>query len=284
MLTTAIIVFREVLEAALVVCVVLAAVKGTPKRGIWVSLGIVAGVAGACVVAALTGEIASAASGRGQEIFEAAVLFIAVIMLGWHNIWMAGHGRQLAAHLNEVGQDVAAGRRSLSVLFVVTALAVLREGSEVVLFLYGIAAAGGQAGPMLAGGVLGVALGAAVGVTLYLGLLRIPVRHLFRTTGWLILLLAAGMASRGAEYLAQAGFLPSIETSVWNTSAILTDHSIFGSMLHVLIGYDPRPSALQLIFYVATLVIIGGLMKWVDNGGGRPQKKVEPQAARTTAT
>lgn len=276
MLTTAIIVFREVLEAALVVCVVLAAVKGTPKRGICVSLGIVAGVAGACVVAALTGEIAQAASGRGQEIFEAAVLFVAVVMLGWHNVWMSRHGKELANRINQVGRDVASGKRSLSVLFVVTALAVLREGSEVVLFLYGIAAAGGQGASMLMGGVVGVLLGAATGTILYLGLLRIPVRHLFRTTGWLILLLAAGMASRGAAYLAQAGFLPAIKSSVWNTSNILTDHSIFGSMLHVLIGYDPRPSVLQLIFYVATLVIIGGLMKW---SAAKPamKRKVAPQ-------
>ncbi|HET8551438.1 MAG TPA: FTR1 family protein [Gammaproteobacteria bacterium] len=279
MLSTAIIVFREVLEAALVICVVLAAVKGVPKRGIWVSLGVLAGVAGACVVAALTGEIAAAASGRGQEIFEAAVLFIAVAMLGWHNIWMSRHGKEIATHVNEVGRDIVSGKRSLSVLFVVTALAVLREGSEVVLFLYGIAAAGAQPAPMMVGGAIGVALGAAVGAVLYFGLLRIPVKHLFRVTGWLILLLAAGMASRAAAYLAQAGFLPAIKSAVWDTSGVLTDHSIFGSMLHVLIGYDPRPSMMQLIFYAATLILIGGLMRWVGAGQGRQRSRAS--AAQT---
>lgn len=280
MLSTAIIVFRECLEAALVICVVLAAVKGIPKRGLWVSAGVVAGIAGACLVAALTGQIAAAASGRGQEIFQAVVLFTAVAMLGWHNVWMSRHGKELAMRINQVGQDVAAGKKSLSVLFVVTALAVLREGSEVVLFLYGIAAAGATPAPMLAGGGIGVLLGAALGVVMYLGLLRIPTRHLFRVTGWLILLLAAGMASRGAAYLAQAGFLPAIESSVWDTSAILTDHSIFGSMLHVLIGYDPRPSVMQLIFYIATLMVIGGLMKWIGGGGqNKPRRKVAAQTA-----
>ncbi|HET7370193.1 MAG TPA: FTR1 family protein [Gammaproteobacteria bacterium] len=279
MLSTAIIVFREVLEAALVICVVLAAVKGIPKRGFWVSAGVVAGIAGACIVAALTGQIAAAASGRGQEIFQAAVLFTAVAMLGWHNVWMSRHGKELAMRINQVGQDVAAGKKSLSVLFVVTALAVLREGSEVVLFLYGIAAAGATPAPMLAGGGIGILLGAALGVVMYLGLLRIPTRHLFRVTGWLILLLAAGMASRGAAYLAQAGFLPAIENSVWDTSNILTDHSIFGSMMHVLIGYDPRPSVMQIIFYVATLVVIGGLMKWIGGSSSKKPRKVAAQAA-----
>ncbi|HET6724747.1 MAG TPA: FTR1 family protein [Gammaproteobacteria bacterium] len=280
MLGTAVIVFREVLEAALVICVVLAAVKGVPKRGFWVSAGVLAGVAGACLVAALTGEIAAAASGRGQEIFEASVLFIAVAMLGWHNVWMSRHGKELAMRVKEVGQDIAAGNKPLSVLFVVTALAVLREGSEVVLFLYGIAATGGQSGPMLAGAGVGVLIGAAVGVVMYTGLARIPTRHLFRVTGWLILLLAAGMASRAAAYLAQANFLPAIKTSVWDTSSILTDHSVFGSMLHVLIGYDPRPSAMQLIFYMATLIVIGGLMKWIGgSGSNKPQRKVAAQTA-----
>ncbi|HET7588167.1 MAG TPA: FTR1 family protein [Gammaproteobacteria bacterium] len=280
MLGTAIIVFREVLEAALVICVVLAAVKGIPKRGFWVSAGVVAGIAGACIIAALTGQIAAAASGRGQEIFQAVVLFTAVAMLGWHNVWMSRHGKELAMRINQVGQDVAAGRKSLSVLFVVTALAVLREGSEVVLFLYGIAASGATPAPMLAGGGIGVLLGAALGVVMYLGLLRIPTRHLFRVTGWLILLLAAGMASRGAAYLAQAGFLPAIENSIWDTSGILPGHSIVGSMLHVLIGYDPRPSVMQLIFYVATLVVIGGLMKWIGgSGSNKPRRKVAAQAA-----
>lgn len=276
---SAVIVFREVLEAALVICVVLAAVKGVPRRGLWVSAGVIAGVAGACLVAALTGQIAAAASGRGQEIFQSTVLFVAVAMLGWHNVWMSRHGKELAMRAKAVGQDVVAGNKPLSVLFVVTALAVLREGSEVVLLMYGIAATGGHTG-MLAGGAVGVLLGAAVGVVMYTGLARIPTRHLFRVTGWLILLLAAGMASRAAAYLAQADFLPAIKTSVWDTSAILTDHSIFGSMLHVLIGYDPRPSAMQLIFYVATLMVIGGLMKWIGgSGSNRAQRKVAAQAA-----
>ena len=100
---------------------------------------------------------------------------------------------------------VASGRSSLAALAIVVGVATLREGAEVVLFLYGIAAAGdGGAGAMTLGGALGLAAGVAAGAGIYFGLVHIPMRHLFAVTSWLILLLAAGMASQGAAFLLQA--------------------------------------------------------------------------------
>lgn len=261
MLATAIIIFREVLEAALVVSIILAATKGVAGRRLWVSLGIGAGVLGAALVAAFAESISAAAAGMGQELFHASVLFLAVVMLGWHNVWMSRHGRQLAAEMTSVGHAVVAGEKPLSILAVVIGLAVLREGSEVVLFLYGIAAAGvNQAGGMLVGGLAGLVAGLAVGVALYAGLLRMPTRTLFTVTGWLILLVAAGMAAQGAGYLAQGGFLPSLGERLWDTSSILSEQSLVGQLLHTLVGYESRPSGVQLLFYLATLVTIGLLM------------------------
>ena len=143
MLAAAIIVFREVLEAALIVGIVLAASAGAPRRGFWVSTGLVGGVVGAGLVALFAAEIAAAAAGIGQELLNAVILLLAVGMLGWHNVWMSRHGRELAATAREVGDAVISGARPLYVLAVVVGLAVLREGSETVLFLYGIAAGGG---------------------------------------------------------------------------------------------------------------------------------------------
>lgn len=264
MFATAVIVFREVLEAALVVSIVLAAAKGVAGRVRWVGYGIVLGIAGACLVAAFAGAIASAVHGRGQSLLNATILLLAVVMLGWHNIWMSKHGKELAKHVGAVGHDVAVGDKPLSMLMIVVMMAVLREGSEVVLFTYSIYASGAQGASMLAGGGLGLLAGVAVGVLLYNGLLRIPMRRLFAVTGWLILLLAAGMAADAANFLTQAGVLPAIRNEVWNTSWLLTEQSIPGRVLHVLIGYTQRPSALQLIFYVVTLVTIGGLMRMVN--------------------
>jgi high-affinity iron transporter len=261
MLATAVIVFREVLEAALLVGIIAAATRGVAHRGRWLAAGAVAGLAGAGLVALFTERIAGLASGMGQELFHAGVLGVAVLMLAWHNIWMAASGAALAADARAVGADVREGRRARSVLLVVVGLAILREGSETVLFLYGIAAAdGGASWPMLIGAVVGILAGVAVGGLLYAGLLRIPLRWFFAATGALVLFVAAGMASQAARYLVQADVLPGLADPAWDTSQLMAPDSVPGALLHTLLGYDARPAGMQIVFYVATLAIIGAAM------------------------
>jgi high-affinity iron transporter len=261
MLATAIIVFREVLEAALIVGIVLAASRGIGYRGAWTVGGIAAGLVGAALVAGGAETIASAAAGMGQEVFNAAILLAAVAMLGWHNIWMTTHGREMATAANRLGSEVREGARPLWALALAVGLAVLREGSEIVLFLYGIAATEGGIGGMALGGALGFAAGAAAGAALYYGLVSIPLRHLFTVTSWMILLLAAGMAAQAAAFLVQADYLPPLATELWDTSFVLNDGSLVGKVLHTLIGYTAQPTGIQVVFYAATLIVIGGLMR-----------------------
>lgn len=275
MLATAIIVFREVLEAALVVGIVLAAARGVPRRGVWVAGGVVAGVLGASLVAGCASAIADAVNGIGQELFNAAILFAAVTMLGWHNIWMNRHGRELAAEAANLGKAVVGGSRPLYALAVVVGIAVLREGSEIVLFLYGIAVASGVGAlSMLAGGVLGLIGGVAAGSLIYFGLLAIPLKRLFTVTSWLILLLAAGMASQGAAFLMQANLLPALGNEMWDTSSLLGERSMLGTLLHVLIGYSAQPAGIQVVFYLATIVVIGGLMWLLTPDPARPSRPI----------
>lgn len=257
MLSTAVIVFREVLEAALVVSIVLAATKGVPGRAWWVSAGLLGGVVGAAFIAAFADVVSAWASGMGREVFNAGVMFVATIMLAWHSIWMGKHGREMAQQLSQVGRAVAAGSRPLTGLAVVVGVAVLREGSEAVLFLYGIAAGDpGQAPQMIAGGALGVLGGVGLGAGMYAGLLQIPLQRLFSVTNALIVLLAAGMASQGTGFLVSAGWLPSWGDTVWDTSWLLKESSVVGKMLHTLVGYTARPAGIQIVAYVATLLVI----------------------------
>ncbi|MBO2967167.1 FTR1 family iron permease [Burkholderia pseudomallei] len=257
MLSTAVIVFREVLEAALVVSIVLAATKGVPGRAWWVSAGLLGGVVRAAFIAAFADVISAWASGMGQEVFNAGVMFVATIMLAWHSIWMGKHGREMAQQLSQVGRAVAAGSRPLTGLAIVVGVAVLREGSEAVLFLYGIAAGDpGQAPQMIAGGALGVLGGVGLGAGMYAGLLQIPLQRLFSVTNALIVLLAAGMASQGTGFLVSAGWLPSWGDTVWDTSWLLKESSVVGKMLHTLVGYTARPAGIQIVAYVATLLVI----------------------------
>jgi high-affinity iron transporter len=270
MLGTGLLVFREVLEAALIVSIVCAATRGVPHRGRWVSFGIAAGVLGAILVAFFADAISQAVSGMGQELFNASVLLAAVVMIAWHAIWMSSHGRELATQMKSVGGDVQSGKRPLSALLIVVAIAVLREGSEIVLFLYGQAASG--AGPLaIAGGIaVGVLSGVLVGFLLYFGLLGIPMRYFFSATNWLMLLLAAGLASQAAGFLIQADVLPAFGNRIWDSSALLSNGSLVGKTLHTLIGYDAQPAGMQLLFYAVTAAAIAlGMKFW---GGASAQR------------
>ncbi len=274
MLGTALLVFREVLEAALIVSVVYAATRGVAGRGPWIGSGIAIGILGAMFVAASAGVIASAVSGLGQEVFNASILFAAVLMIGWHVVWMASHGRELSAQMKAVGSDVSMGNKPLALLLIVVAVAVLREGSEAVLFVYAQAANGSDWLSLVGGVTAGILGGVAMGLALYLGLLRIPMRHFFTATNWLLLLVAAGMAAQAAHFLVQADLLPALGARLWDTSSLLSDRSLLGQTLHALIGYDARPAGIQLAFYVVTAgLLILGMKIW---GKSEPAGKQSP--------
>src|SRR5450759_4069231 len=195
MLGALVIVFREVIEAGLIVGIVMAATRGVAGRGRWVGFGILAGVLGAAVVAIFAGVISQAFEGAGQELFNASVLGLAVVMLMWHNAWMARHGREIAEEMLKVGAAVSKGAKPLTALAIVVGLAVLREGSEVVLFLN------------------------------------------------------------------NAGVVVALDRTVWDTSWLLSDGSLFGKLLHTLIGYTERPTEMQLMTYIATLFAMFLLMR-----------------------
>ncbi len=262
MLSSGIIVFREVLEAALVIGIVLVATKGVAGRNLWIGGGILVGLLGAAIVAFSTEAITMSLEGMGQEVLNAAILYIAAAVIGWSVVWMKSHGRQLAAHMNEVGRGVSQGELPMHMLSIVVGLAVLREGAETVLFLYGISAVpGSQGSMMLIGGLLGLVAGSAIGVMMYLGLLRISSKHLFTVTSLLLAFLAAGMASQATGFLISVGQLPALVEGVWDSSALLSEQSLVGEFLHVLIGYESRPAASQLVVYGLTLAAIYGFIK-----------------------
>jgi high-affinity iron transporter len=266
MLAAALIVFREVLEAGLIIGVILAATEGVAGRGRWITGGIVAGLLAAAAVAIFAEQISEAFQGSGQALLNAAILTAAVIMLSWHIIWMSRHASQLVQDMKTLGKQLSAGEKTLAGMAAVVALAVLREGSEVVLFLYGIAAGGETSRiAMLAGGLAGVAGGAIVSFVLYRSLVAIPIRRLFAVTNVLVALLAAGMAGQAAVLLSQAGLIPSLGDELWDTSWLLRDDGLIGRALHALIGYSDRPMGIQLAAYLLVLVGLIALSSFIGS-------------------
>jgi high-affinity iron transporter len=271
MLAAALIVFREVLEAGLIVGVVLAATEGVAGRGRWIAAGVVAGLLGAGLVALFAQQLSEAFQGSGQAMFNAGVLSAAVLMLSWHILWMSRHAREMVQDFKALGGKIRSGDSTLFAMATVVAIAVLREGSEVVLFLFGIAASGG-ANPMamLAGGLLGVAGGAVISMAIYRGLLAIPTGKLFAVTNGLVALLAAGMAGQAAVYLAQANVIPSLGDQIWDTSWLLRDDGLVGRALHALVGYSDRPMGVQLAAWFVVLAVLVSLGRYI---GSAPKER-----------
>ena len=255
MFGAAIIVFRETLEAALFVGIIAAATRGLEGRARWLLSGVIAGGLGAIALAAGAEQVGTWADGIGQDLVNALILSVALAMLVWHCVWVSNRGAEAAADARALGSSFKVGDRAPWALTAVIALSVLREGAETVLFVAGYSRGSGSSG-LIGGAFLGVAFGIALGAVLYLGLSRIPMKRMFAVTNTLITFLAAAIASQLARALAQAGIVNVLGEPLWDTTALLRADSPFGTVLHALLGYDPQPTGLQLMFYVTTLVAI----------------------------
>ncbi len=258
MISSLVIVFREMLEMVLVIGVLLAATRGLRTSRRWIGLGICVGLVGAALFALFMEEVEASFDGDGEFIFNAAILALASVLIAWTVLWMGRHGREMANRMRQVGTSVRDGGAPYMALAVVAFAAVLREGGEAVFFLFGAAQAAEGEG-LWFGGLLGAGAALLTGGLLYAGLVRIPVQRMFSVAGWLLMLLAAGMASQAAANLVLIEWLPPLIDPLWNTSAWLSQESLAGEFLHVLIGYDEAPSALQMLVFAVSL----SLMAWL---------------------
>jgi len=257
MISSLVIVFREMLEMTLIVGVLLAATRGIAVSRRWIGLGICAGLIGAGLFALFMEQVESSFNGDGEFLFNAVILVLASLLIAWTVFWMSGHARQMTKHMKEIGTSVKDGELPFTALAIVSFAAVMREGGEAVFFLFGAAQSVSESGwAMLSGGILGAVVALSVGVLLYLGLVRIPVKHLFSVAGWILMLVAAGMLSQAAWNLVAIDWLPPLIDHLWNTSAWLSQESVAGEFLHVLIGYDEAPSAIQMLVFSLALAVM----------------------------
>ena len=253
MFAIAIIVFREVLEISLILGVLLAATRGLQNRAPWVWGGLLLGIAGAGVVACFADAISQAAQGMGQEMMNASILFIAAGLIGWTVVWMNRHGKEMTQHFKEVGTAVIKGKKPKYTLTLVIALSVLREGSEIVMFIYSALVTGTKFYFLIIGSISGILVGTIAGVGIYYGLMKIPIKKVLNVTSWLLMLLVAGMVAQAFGYLSAAGTVPDIIPMVWDTSRFISEGSLLGKVMHILIGYTDRPSGIQLLVYFLTI-------------------------------
>lgn len=257
MIETSIIVFREALEIAIVVALLLAATVGVRQRWPWLGVGLAAGVAGSCGVAYFADAIANAFAGTGEDVFNAVVLLLTAAMVAWTIAWMRRHSCAIVTGARETGARIRSGDAPLYLFATTVAVTVLRDGSELVVFLSALRLAGTLSSADIAGGfALGIVGGIIVGALLYGGVMWTRLRSIFSVITILLAFLAAGLAAQAAALLVAGGWLPALLDPLWDMSSILDDGSLGGRFAHSIFGYVAQPSAMQVLAYLAMLALV----------------------------
>ena len=196
-------------------------------------------------------------AGRGQDLFNAGVLSLTVVMVAWTIAWMRKHGAVMAVEARDAGARIRSGQAPLYLLAVTIGVAVLRDGSELVVFLSALSLSGQTTLPGILGGfIVGGAAGAVIGALIYYGVLRAGIKSVFQLAAVLLAMLGAGLAAQAAGFLVSAGWLPPLIDPIWDSSMLLPDESALGQLAHALFGYISQPSAVQVAIYAAVLAAI----------------------------
>jgi high-affinity iron transporter len=243
MLEGFLVLFRETLEAALVVGIVLGylARTGQVRYRLPVWLAVAAGVAASIVAAWLFQRLAGGFEGRGEQIFEGLVMLAGAALLTSLILWMAGKRDAASQVEHGVERRLAHGGSQGAGLFLLVFLSVLREGVESVIFL--------GAAPSPWGALAGLGAATLLGFLLFRGALRVRLGVFFNVTNVLLLLFAAGLVAHGLHELVEAGWLPALVDPVWDLNPLLSEQSVPGSLLRGLFGYNGDPSLLELLGY-----------------------------------
>jgi high-affinity iron transporter len=252
MLNALIVVFRESLEAMLVIGVLLAWIARQPepaalRRGLWA--GVAAGLGLAVVLGFATFAAQSQLEGKALEIFQVGMVLFAAGLILQMVLWMRRHGRHMKREL-ETQAGRASGTLGTLGIATVAALAVAREGAETVVFLYGMGLErGGDLPALLGAAAAGLALAAATGWLVTRGARFLSYRVLFGASEILLLLIAGALLAAGIDRMIGLDWLPPLLDPVWDSSGLLDDGSGAGRLLADFVGYRARPSASLLIAY-----------------------------------
>ena len=264
------IVWRESVEALLVVGILYAWLKNgdaDARRGIpYLWAGVVAGLLAAVALGAALVGFTEELSGDAQDYFQTGMVLVACVLIVQMVLWMKHHGRSMKRDMEASLQKSKQDANWWGVTLLV-ALAIAREGSETVIFLYGLGF--GQSGHVDPMQYLAVAIGLALAfLTFYLLQLGGKIfswRLFFRVTEIMLLFLAAGLFETGVDKLIDKEILPVVMNQVWDTSWLLDDSSTFGSLVATLTGYRAHPAGMNLIAYAVYWAVIFLLLRRSKN-------------------
>jgi high-affinity iron transporter len=278
-MTALVISLREGLEAALIVGILLGALKqlGRPELGRYVWTGVISAVVVSVLAAAGLVAAGIELEGMAEQVFEGITLIAAAVFLTAIIFWMKRQGKGFRTTLEADVRDAAQQTSSTNMssgwaLFAVAFFAVVREGVELALLLVATSL-GGPALNTILGAAVGMGAAVMIGILIYRGALHLNLRTFFGVTNALLLLFAAGMITLGLHELVEAGMIPAIIDPLYNLNPILSDTSTVGELLKSLFGYRGNPALSETIAYIVYLTVMG----WLIFGHNR--KPSVPQAA-----
>jgi high-affinity iron transporter len=266
---------REGIEAALIIGIVLGAVRKINRAdlisAIW--FGSLSAFIVSVLAAILLTRFGFELEGTAEPIFEGSTMLLAAGILTWMIFWMNQQSRSLKSEL-EIGVNKAAASTSKQALFWLAFVAVVREGLELALFLTASAFTSG-AQQTLIGSILGLCTAVLLGWVLFASTVRLNLRRFFQVTGFLLILFAAGLVGRSIHEFNEVGWIPAIIEHVWNLNAFIDEKSTLGELLIALFGYNGNPSLTEVIAYFAYLASVFVALKF---SGSKPRKLIQPQA------
>jgi len=282
--------FRETLEAALIVGIVLAYLTrtGRYKYHSFVYLGVGAGIVGSVVAAMLFGYFAGGMEGPVEEMFEGFTMLAGAALITFMIIWLMNQ-RHVGKELEGKVERNVAGSHEFGLFFLVF-VSVLREGVETVLFL-NAASFAGDSGYSIAGSLGGIVAAIALGYVLFSGMMKVNLGKVFMVTGILLVLFAAGLVAHGLHELEEAGLVPAIIEHVWDMNPpqnpdgsypLLHDNGAVGGVLKGLFGYNGDPSLIEVLGYAVYIAVIFTVYRKADPSRRGVVKKAKPEKAGYT--
>lgn len=273
---------REGVEMALIIAILLGYLRSVGKRKHYIQVW--AGVAVAAAVCIAIGAILEVMSReldkRFVEAFEGFTMIFAVIVLTGMAFWMKKQASGISAELR-ANVDRALSGGSMIAIVLLAATSVGREGLETTLFLFAGASANSSGVDFILGGVLGFAVAAAIGVVIYYGAARFPLKLFFQASGVTILVIAAGLLANSVVKLWEAAIIKDLGDRPWDTDHVISITSNLGKFLNTLVGYDSAPAMLQIALYWSYLLIAVGLFLFLPIGR-KPKPARAPVPASTT--
>ena len=256
---------REGLEAALIIGIVLGALRKIRRTdlvpALWLGTFIAVGVS--ILAAVLLTLFGLNLEGNAEKIYEGFTMLIAAGILTWMIFWMSGQARHLKGELedgvNKAAARYATGKRAI---FWLAFVAVVREGVELALFITAAFFVGNNENiglntiQTLAGVVLGLGTAILLGWSLLATTARLDLRRFFQVTGFMLILFAAGLVAHGVHEFNEISWIPSIVEHVWDVNAFIDETSIMGELLKTLFGYNGNPSLTEMIGYFGYLIIV----------------------------